>query len=725
MTTSTHSTRLQVGGFTLDSESISLDLDEDRVPYALMRATLPIDNRDRDVTTNGRGQDGPRDIFAQDPESWWFNPHGVPGPANTVLVDGQWVTTWTEASSALPHSRTSFQYVPVQGLYAYTAATRVQADVDLLTATMYVELVREGGWFAEVGRVTVTDVEAGQWQHLKVEFTAPARPEYIHVHVETRAAVAYEIGDQLRQDGVQLFRASPVLTLDPRTSPPQRVHVGMTQAFGYGQPLADLSADYVGQTLDAMAIAPTVVNDDPSFDFGISEWSPSDGGAGTAIAWSDTQAHTGTHSMEVTNPAGSSATAWTTEMFPIDTLVRWYRRAWIYPTTALSLATLRTYFYNADGIEYEWVGSALANPAVGQWHRIGSGWLNVPDPVEALNYRFARLEIRLAGTNPHAYVDDVSFRYGRLNLASFTAEYGEPFNPGGWQPSTRVRANLHLRDRNVDHSAGTVELVAASADALLTDYALTATTAMTPSGSTIRDCVNMVLGHVLGVALPAGPTGSEIVETDALPWQPGEGAWEYLRGIIGIASLRLWCDERGLWHLEDPEVLIVPGQLAASPLTATDLTDALSREGGGWGDSAVVTYEWDDAATGQRRIRYDAAGVSGTRTITRTVERPYPGAGLARGILRRARALGRVLGLGGVADYSVRPYQPFLMTMPDGSLQAGAVAAVSWSQPDDVMSVRTRDLLGIDVNSYLYTPPGVSYDDVPAGVSYTEYAWEG
>ncbi|WP_053203791.1 hypothetical protein [Jiangella muralis] len=727
MTASTHINRLQVAGFTFEPDTISLDLDEDRVPYALLRATLPIDNRDRDVTTNGHGQFGARDVFAQDPESWWFNPHGVPGPADTVLVDGQWVTTWTAPSSALPHSRTSFQYVPVQGLYSYTAATRVLADVDLLTVTMYVELVREGGWFSEVGRVTVSDVPAGQWQHIEVEFAAPARPEYIHVHVETRAAAGYEIGDQLRQDGVQLYRASPVLTLDPRTSPPQRVHVAMTQAFGYGRPLSDLSTDYAGQTLADMAIAPTVIGpDDPSFEYGVSEWSPSPNDtAASALARSDAQAHTGTYAMEITGTGtGVLAAAWTSEMFPIDTLVRWYREAWIYPTTALTLASLRTYFYDADQVEYEWVGTATANPAAGQWHRLRSV-LNVPSASEAENYRFARLEIRLSGTNPHAYVDDAMFRYGRLNLASFTAEYGEPFNPGGWQPSTRVRANLHLRDRNVDHAAVTVELVAASADALLMDYALTATTAMTPSGSTIRDCVNMVLGHVLGVALPAGSTGGELVETDALPWQPGEGAWDYLSGIIGIASLRLWCDERGAWHLEDPEVLIVPGQLAASPLTATDLTDALSRESAGWGDSAVVTYEWDDAGTGQRRTRYDAAGVAGTRTITRTVERPYPGAGLARGILRRARALGRVLGLGGVSDYSVRPYQPFLMTMPDGSLQAGAVAAVSWSQPDDVMTVRTRDLLGITVNSYLYTPPGVSYDDVPAGVSYDEYAWEG
>ncbi|SDT69437.1 hypothetical protein [Jiangella sp. DSM 45060] len=726
MTASTHINRLQVGGFTFEPDSLSLDLDEDRVPYALMRATLPIDSRDRDVTTNGRGQFGPRDIFAEDPESWWFNPHGVPGPADTVLVDGQWVTTWTAPSSALPHSRTSFQYVPVQGLYSYTAHTRVMADVDLLTATMVVELVREGGWFAEVGRVTLANIPAGQWQQLEVEFAAPERPEYIHVHVETRAVDGYAIGDQLRQDGVQLYRASPVLTLDPRTSPPQRVHVGLTQAFGYGRPVADLSAFYAGQTLAEMEIAPTVIApDDGSFEYGISEWEPSDGGAGTTIAWTDAQAHTGTHSMEITNPAGGSATAWTTDMFPIETLVRWYWRAWVYPTTPITLAQLRRYYYDADGVEYVWVGTAIANPPVGQWTRLGSGFESVPSPIEAAGYRFARMEIRLSGTNPHAYVDDVTFRYGRMGLASFTTEYGEPFNPGGWRPSTRVRANLHLRDRTVDYAAGTVEIVAASADALLTDYALTATTAMTPSGSTIRDCCNMVLGHVLGVALPAGPAGSQLVETDALPWQPGEGAWSYLSGIIGIAGLRLWCDERGLWHLEDPEVLIVPGVLAASPLTATDLTDALSREQGGWGDSAVVTYEWDDAGTGQRRTRYDAAGVTGTRTITRTVERPYPGAGLARGILRRARALGRVLGLGGVSDYSVRPYQPFLMTMPDGGVQAGAVAAVSWSQPDDVMTVRTRDLLGIDQNSYLYTPPGVSYDDVPAGTSYTEYAWEG
>jgi hypothetical protein len=519
-----------------------------------------------------------------------------------------------------------------------------------------------------------------------------------------------------------------VVALDPRTSPPPRVNVRMAQSFGYGRPVADISADYAGMTIREIGINPDVINDDPSFESGVSLWEASpDDAASSVIAHSDAQAHTGTYSMEVTGTGtGVLASVWMTDMFPIETLVRWYRRVSIYPTTTLTQISLRTHFYDADQVEYEWVGTAQNNPPTGQWTTLGPGdGLNVPSAAEAVNYRFARLEVRLTGTNPHAYVDDVQFQYDRGTIGSLTAQYGTPLNPGGWRPSTRVRGKLYLADRSVNHDAGTVSIEAYSDDGRLNETGLVDRTAMSPSGTTVRDCVNMVLGHIVGTALPAGSTGSEVVETDALAWQPGETGWGYLSGIVGMAGLRLWCDERGQWHLEDPELVEVPGQLVASGLSVTDLTDQVSRENGGWGDSAVVTYEWDDASTGDRRVAYDAAGVTGGRTITRTVQRPYPGAGLARGILRKAQALGRVLGLGGVGDYSVRPYQAFQMTMPDDSIHAGIVSAVTWSQPDDVMSVRTRNLLGITERSWLYTPPGVAWNDVPTGTSWDDYQWTG
>jgi hypothetical protein len=515
--------------------------------------------------------------------------------------------------------------------------------------------------------------------------------------------------------------------LDPRTSPPPRVNVSMRQAFGRGRPLADLSADYAGKTIREIGIAPDVINPDPSFESGVTLWSASpDDTAASVIAHSDAQAHTGTYSMEVTGTgAGVTAAVWTTDMFPIETLVRWYRRVSIYPTTALTQISLRTYFYDTDQVEYEWVGTAQNNPPAGQWTTLGPGdGLNVPSPAEAVNYRYARLQVRLTGTNPHAFVDDVMFQYGRGRLADITAWYGTAFNPGGWRPSTTVRGRLYLADRQIDHATGTVQLTAHSDDGRLNESALTSRTALTPSGSTVRDCCNLVLGHVLGTAVPAGSTGGEVVEADALPWLPGETGWGYLSGIIGMAGLRLWCDERGAWHLEDPELVDVPGQYVASPDVLTDLTDAVSREDGGWADGAVVTYQWTDSG-GVRRVAYDAAGVQGGRSVERTVERPYPGAGLARGILRRAQARGRVLGTGGVADYSVRPYQAARAALPDGSLHAGKVSAVTWSQPDDRMAVRTRDLLAITERSWLYTPPGVAWEDVPAGTSWEEYEWTG
>ncbi|WP_053205839.1 hypothetical protein [Jiangella muralis] len=517
-------------------------------------------------------------------------------------------------------------------------------------------------------------------------------------------------------------------TLDPRTSPPPRVNVGMSQAFGYGQTLADLDASFAPLldpdigfprvNLRDLSMGTDDVNPNSGFETGLQGWAATS--IDTTIAVSSTEFASGLQSMEIT--ATVSPATVLCDAFPMEMLGRLFVQVFVNVASGVTNATFRQYLYDANGVFLQQRGVQVNDPTPGLWYRLRLETSVTPGVNDLA--RFCRLEARLTGTNPHAYVDDFTFRYGRPNLASLTAQYGTPFNPGGWRPSTRVRGKLYLADRQVDHATGTVQITANSDDGRLNEYALTSRTAMTPGGSTVRDCCNMVLGHVLNTALPAGSTGSEIVETDALAWQPGELAWSYLGSIIGMAGLRLWCDERGLWHLEDPELVEVRGQYVASPDILADLTDAVSRENGGWGDGAVVTFEWTDS-NGDRRTRYDAAGLQGGRTITRTVERAYPGTGAARGMLRKAQALGRVLGLGGVADYSVRPYQAAQATLPDGSLHAGAVAAVTWSQPNDVMTVRTRDLLGITENSYLYTPSGVAYDDVPAGVSYAAYLWEG
>lgn len=505
--------------------------------------------------------------------------------------------------------------------------------------------------------------------------------------------------------------------LDPRQSPP--VRVTMRQQFNDARPLSAITADYAGQTIEAISVAPTIVNGDPSFETGVGLWEATE--AGTTIAHSAAQAHSGAWSMEVMNPAGTLAVARTTDMFPIQTLVRWHRDLWIYPTTELDTASFRTYFYDADMAEYEWGGTARGSLPVGEWTRL-SAETNVSG-VETEHYHYARLEVRLTGTNPHAYVDDVTFRYGRSNIASLSAEYGIPYNNGGTRPPTEVRAELRLRNRTVDYAAGTVTVEAATPDALLLDYALVSDVPVEPVGPTVRDCCNLVLGHVLGTAVQPGTTGSEPVEPEALAWQPGERAWSYLDSVVGQAGLRLWCDELGLWHLENPTDYNVQGHVAMSPATLTGLRDGISRDRGQWADAVVVTYEWTDAA-GERHTVHDVAGASGaTRTIQMTIERPFPGYGLAGGRLRRAQAMGRTLDLDAVADYDTRPFKAVSVSTPAGTgLQTGIVSGVTWTQPDDTMTVRTRGIVTIGPNAWLYTPSGVAWDDdsLP-GVSWENY----
>lgn len=509
-------------------------------------------------------------------------------------------------------------------------------------------------------------------------------------------------------------------TLDPTLN--QRVSVRLRQDFGSSETIAAISADYVGMTIGDMAGEPENLLDNPDFEVDTSGWLPD---VGATLTRDTAVFHDGVASGRIDDTdstfGANQATPW-----PIPTgggfIVRgWYR----HQDSVNHTITPSLYWFDADGTQVGASGGQIAVSAVGGvWHRY-EPWLIHPHPLHLTAgatqaiFRFA-VTSSLA-TTKRAWMDTwfVSRAYG--GIRGLSDRYGVPYNSTGLRESTVVRADLGLRLVNIDYAAGLVTIEASSDEALLQDYALVQGTVESPSGGTVRDCVNMVLSRVLGTAVATVGTGTQSVETDARPWEPGENGWSYVQSIVGMAGLRLWCDEKGLWNLEDPEQVLIPGQVVLKPETLGELA-ALSDRSGEWADSAVVTYRWTDSG-GVSRVRHDPWNQAGTKAVQVEIERPFPGYGLARAVARRLRARRRVLEAAGVSDYSIRPYRPATVTLPDETTNAGVVSSVFWSQPDDRMEVGTRDIMSIGPNSWLYTPSGVSWDDVAVGTSWDEYAW--
>lgn len=313
-----------------------------------------------------------------------------------------------------------------------------------------------------------------------------------------------------------------------------------------------------------------------------------------------------------------------------------------------------------------------------------------------------------AGSTTAAWTADLA----GAPLAAWTGEHGRPYNAFGMRASRARRFDLGVRDRVVDHQAGTITVQLASDEALLQDVALVATAPRSPASATVRAAVTLALSEIGAVLEPGVDDGP--VEPDAAAWQPGETGWDYVRPLVDSAGLRLFCDEQRRWHLVQP-LAPTGGALMLSPTNTMQLQDQIARDVG-WYDAVVVVYRWRDSS-GVDRTVYDVATTPGyTKVRTVEIARPWPGNGAARAMLARSSGRGRVLAATGVSDYGAEPGQMLLISSPAAPLQTGLLARVTWDLAAREMQVRSRDLIDTPTRSWITWPPSwPTWTSIPAG----------
>lgn len=196
-------------------------------------------------------------------------------------------------------------------------------------------------------------------------------------------------------------------------------------------------------------------------------------------------------------------------------------------------------------------------------------------------------------------------------------------------------------------------------------------------------------------------------DPDAIIWEPGTKAWDYLQPLFESAGLRLFCDESRKWWLVNSSAYTVAGQVNLSQ--ANNLTraeDTISRREE-WFDSVVIRYRWDDSA-GASHTAYDSAGTSGGVTRLVEWERPYPGAGAAASILERAQGRGRTLALEALSDLTTTPGMSLVASLPNTPIQTGVVGNVTWSFSADgesgVMRLGSRGLTDTPATAWALAP---------------------
>lgn len=294
-------------------------------------------------------------------------------------------------------------------------------------------------------------------------------------------------------------------------------------------------------------------------------------------------------------------------------------------------------------------------------------------------------------------------------VAAVTAAYFIAWNADE-STGTATRLNLVLVSREVDHKAATVQLTAYTDEASATMYRLISTSSETSGSLSVRDTVNYALGKI-GAALIPGPADATIQEPDAIVWEPGTSAWEYIRNVAEAAGLVVRCDGRRRWTLTRRDEHLSD---VVSLDRSTEIVERIDVDTQQYADAVVVRYQWTDPTTGNGKVRFDTAAQSADAVTVKLIERkvPYPGRGAAKYWLKRLAARGRMFDLTQVNDYSLRPGVQFTAPVPLTPVQIGHIESLEWVLPEPEMTITTTGAADSVTGAIDLWPAGIYINDL-------------
>ncbi len=226
-----------------------------------------------------------------------------------------------------------------------------------------------------------------------------------------------------------------------------------------------------------------------------------------------------------------------------------------------------------------------------------------------------------------------------------------------------------------------------------------------------------------GAANNSPSTRTPLVERprEALQWQAGQSAMDFLAPLVQSLGLRLVCDEARRWTLRDEEHT-APGSLAIRyGVNMIEGSERISRDAGLWFDARTTIYRYRDAA-GVEQIREDsyALALPYTKHTVLELEAPYPGPGRSAYAVRRAQSRGREVAATAVADWRAAAEQPVTIALASAPIQTGRTSEVRFDLDTDRMAItaRTTDtpplawVLGPSDLTWNAADPGLTWDEI-------------
>ncbi|MGW9345894.1 hypothetical protein ACWGR3_30605, partial [Streptomyces albidoflavus] len=179
---------------------------------------------------------------------------------------------------------------------------------------------------------------------------------------------------------------------------------------------------------------------------------------------------------------------------------------------------------------------------------------------------------------------------------------------------------------------------------------------------------------------------------DALIWEAGQSAWDFLSPLVQASGLRLVCDEQRVWTLRNEDYTS-----SATPLDVAwgenlrDGADVIDRDSERWGDAAVTIYTWTDRnGIPQRAVDQYSSVEHPTLVLRYEKDTAYPGPGFSEYAVRRAQTRGREITATIDADWTAKADQPITAHTHGAPVENGRTISVQFDSESNDMTVTTR-----------------------------------
>lgn len=262
------------------------------------------------------------------------------------------------------------------------------------------------------------------------------------------------------------------------------------------------------------------------------------------------------------------------------------------------------------------------------------------------------------------------------------------FNP---QESTVFDARvLMLRSLIRNYISGETTLELASLEAILQDSIGWNYTSPISSTS-LRTIIQWVLEET-GAGSPFNPLQPGTADATYSPaytlqWLPNQTAWDVLNSLVTAANLVLYCDEKGLWWLEEAGSTTGTLELKDTD-NITSLTERIDRNNQEFFDYAVVEYRNAGVSVYRNYGTYGFSISKDAYFLRDNIK--DPGGNEAQSLVMRAETRAQTWQVTAISNYDARPRQTMTLDLTGQPTVTKYIQSVSWSLPADTMNLTFR-----------------------------------